>query len=251
MVAGTQKEIVALICCRGGSKGIPGKNIKSFCGVPLLVWLINSAKTTNLFDRIILSTDSEEIASVAECAGVEVPVLRPDYLATDTADQFDAHKHIFEHLGFTDATHSVCVLNNNPFIHPDLILSSADLYEELNGEHVCVDSVEVPGDFVFFRQSKEVGHLLFPIFPLEHKQSKINRQSASKCISPINNIRWGRPSQLDSYEHFKDSFVNHGHGSIRIPKLCNFDLDEPEDWIIAEAMMEKMIEMGKFVRGNR
>lgn len=250
MVDHSNKETIALICCRGGSKGIPGKNIKPFCGVPLLEWLINAANGAKVFGRIILSTDAPEIAELAKSAGIEVPMLRPDYLATDTADQFDAHKHMFDVLKVTDATHHVCVLNNNPFIKADLISASAELFLQLGGNHVCVDSVDVPGDYLYFRQSKEVDGLLRPLFPAEHKASKINRQSAARTISPINNIRWGRPSQLDSYENFKDSYIDHGHGHIALPKLFNFDLDEPDDWIIAEAMMEKMIEMGKFTRGN-
>ena len=61
-----KKEIIALICCRGGSKGIPNKNIKSFCGKPLLSWTIENAKRANVFDKIILSTDSKDIAEIGE-----------------------------------------------------------------------------------------------------------------------------------------------------------------------------------------
>jgi len=58
------KKIIALICCRGESKGIPNKNIKNFSGKPLLAWIIEEAKKTNIFDKIILSTDSKNIAKV-------------------------------------------------------------------------------------------------------------------------------------------------------------------------------------------
>ena len=57
-------ETIGLICCRGGSKGIPGKNIKNFLGLPLLTWITESALSSGIFDRVILSTDSEEIATL-------------------------------------------------------------------------------------------------------------------------------------------------------------------------------------------
>ena len=59
-------DVICLICCRGGSKGIPEKNIKEFCGKPLLGWTLEHAQKANVFDEIILSTDSQEIAEVAE-----------------------------------------------------------------------------------------------------------------------------------------------------------------------------------------
>lgn len=240
-----------MLCCRGGSKGIPGKNIKPFCGIPMLEWIVTATKETGLFDRIIISTDSHDIADVARNCGIEVPVMRPDDLAKDTSNQFDAHKHMFEYLDLNDQDHRICVLNNHPFLTTDLIKSSANLYKELNEEYICVDSVEVPVDYLFFRQARPEGNLLLPLFPVDHKKSDINRQSAAKSFSPLNNIRWGRPSQLNSYESFKDCFIKDGHATVQLPRLSNFSLDEEEDWIIAETIMEKLIEMGKFTRGHK
>ena len=78
-------KVVALICCRGGSKGIPGKNIKMFSGKPLLQWVIDSAKKSKVFDTIYLSTDCSDIAAVGTDAGAVVPELRPQHLATDSS----------------------------------------------------------------------------------------------------------------------------------------------------------------------
>ena len=69
-----------------------------------------------VFDEILLSTDSEEIAEVGKKYGAVIPGLRPAHLATDTSDQFDTHAYIFDLLEMDDETHHVCVLNNNPFI---------------------------------------------------------------------------------------------------------------------------------------
>lgn len=79
------KKILAIIPARGGSKGLPGKNIKMLCGKPLIGWTIEQAKKSVYIDEIFISTDSDEIAEVAESFGVKVPSLRPTELATDAS----------------------------------------------------------------------------------------------------------------------------------------------------------------------
>lgn len=79
------KRILAIIPARGGSKGLPGKNIKEMCGKPLIVWSIEHAQKSKYVDELFISTDSQEIASVAEKYGASCPELRPAELARDTA----------------------------------------------------------------------------------------------------------------------------------------------------------------------
>jgi len=79
------KKILAIIPARGGSKGLPGKNIKLLCGKPLIGWTIEQAQSSKYIDEIFVSTDSNEIAAVAEDFGIKVPFLRPAELATDTS----------------------------------------------------------------------------------------------------------------------------------------------------------------------
>lgn len=78
-------RVLAIIPARGGSKGLPGKNIKSLLGKPLIGWTIEQAKASKYISEIFVSTDSQEIADVAESFGVAVPELRPAHLASDTA----------------------------------------------------------------------------------------------------------------------------------------------------------------------
>lgn len=78
-------KILGIITARGGSKGIPGKNIKELAGKPLIAYTIEAAKKSGVFDRVILSTDDPAIAAVAKEYGCEVPFMRPAELATDTA----------------------------------------------------------------------------------------------------------------------------------------------------------------------
>ncbi len=83
------RRILAVIPARGGSKGLPGKNIRPLAGIPLINWSITAAKQSGFFDEIMVSTDSHEIAAVAREAGASLPFLRPSYLATDNATTMD------------------------------------------------------------------------------------------------------------------------------------------------------------------
>lgn len=91
-------KILAIITARGGSKGLPGKNIKEMNGKPLLAWTIEQAKTSKYLDEIFVSTDSEDIAEVSNNYGVDVQELRPKYLATDDASSIDVIEYTIELL---------------------------------------------------------------------------------------------------------------------------------------------------------
>ena len=90
------KKIIGLIAARGGSKGIPKKNIKPLLGSPLIYWTINEAKKSKYIDRLILSSDNEEIISVAKDCGLEVPFIRPAELAKDETIPVDVFIHAIE-----------------------------------------------------------------------------------------------------------------------------------------------------------
>ena len=82
-------SLTAFIPARGGSKGIPNKNIKIFDGKPLILWSIESAKLSKGVDQIIVSTDCQNIADIALMEGAEVPGLRPKHLSTDDSSTLD------------------------------------------------------------------------------------------------------------------------------------------------------------------
>jgi CMP-N,N'-diacetyllegionaminic acid synthase len=84
---------LCVISARGGSRGLPGKNIRPMLGKPLIVWSIEHALATPEVDRVVVSTDSEDIAAVARAAGAETPFIRPARLATSEAGKFDVFKH--------------------------------------------------------------------------------------------------------------------------------------------------------------
>ena len=92
------KKILALIPARGGSKGLPGKNIRPLLGKPLIAWTIEQAKASKYIDRVIVSTDDKKIEEVAEEYGAEVPFLRPEGLAKDQSRGIDVILHAINFL---------------------------------------------------------------------------------------------------------------------------------------------------------
>jgi N-acylneuraminate cytidylyltransferase/CMP-N,N'-diacetyllegionaminic acid synthase len=90
------KSFLAIIPARGGSKGLVGKNIKELCGRPLITWSIEAGLKSQYIDEVMVSTDYQTIADISKEHGANVPFLRPQYLASDTATSFDAVKHTID-----------------------------------------------------------------------------------------------------------------------------------------------------------
>ena len=90
------KSVIAIIPARGGSKGLPGKNIKSLCGKPLIAWSIEAGLGCQYIDEVMVTTDNEEIANISKRFGASVPFIRPFELASDTATSFDVVKHTLD-----------------------------------------------------------------------------------------------------------------------------------------------------------
>lgn len=104
-------KILCLINARGGSKGVPGKNIKPLGGKPLIAYSVEVGKQSQLISRVVVSTDAQNIADAARAAGADVPFLRPAELATDTAVQIDVIKHAVETVEATDGRYDfICIL---------------------------------------------------------------------------------------------------------------------------------------------
>lgn len=91
-------KAVALICARGGSKGLPGKNVRLLGGRPLIAWAVAQAQSVARVSRVIVSTDSEEIARAARVAGADIPFMRPAELAADDSPEWLVWRHALSHL---------------------------------------------------------------------------------------------------------------------------------------------------------
>ena len=107
-------EVLAIIPARGGSKGIPRKNIRSFAGHPLIAYSIAAAKQSQTVTRVIVSTDDEEIAAVARQYGAETPFLRPAELAEDTTLDLPVFQHALNWLAEHENYHPQLVIQLRP-----------------------------------------------------------------------------------------------------------------------------------------
>ena len=114
----TRPHIVAGIFARGGSKGLPGKNVKPLCGKPLIGWALEAAKAVPQIDRVFVSTDDAEIARVARTFGAEVPFMRPPELARDDAPEWLAWRHAIQTLNGVPGARPVDVLVSVPTTSP-------------------------------------------------------------------------------------------------------------------------------------
>ncbi len=102
MAGSNRVEVLGLITARGGSKGLPGKNLRMLAGKPLIAWTIEAARQSRMLGRIVVSTDDNEIAAVARSCGADVPFMRPANLAQDDSPHVDAVLHALEWLSNRD-----------------------------------------------------------------------------------------------------------------------------------------------------
>jgi CMP-N-acetylneuraminic acid synthetase len=142
-------KILGVITARGGSKSIPRKNIKELAGKPLVVWTIEAARDAGVFDRIIISTDDQEIDDVAKGYGVEVPFLRPAELAKDNTPHLPVMQHAVAWLKEQEGYEPdfVAILQPTAPLRQAFHLREAvDLLKRTGADSV-VSMVEIPGHF--------------------------------------------------------------------------------------------------------
>ena len=223
---------VAIIPARGGSKRIPKKNIKSFCGKPIIAYSIEAAIKSKLFDKVIVSTDDFEIRKISVDYGAEVPFIRPSELASDLAFTIPVIKHAIEFLLDKNISiDSVCCLSATaPMIQDSFLINS----------------------YNYFVNNKVKGYVFsattYP-FPIQ-RAFKLNKQGYVRMINKsFFNIRsqdlcptfhdacqfyWGSEKSFLSQKIFySDDSV-----PFFLPKYLVQDIDSPEDWISAELIFK-------------
>ncbi|MDZ4405789.1 acylneuraminate cytidylyltransferase family protein [Prosthecobacter sp.] len=228
-------RIIGLIPARGGSKGIPGKNLRSLGGKPLLQWAFEAAKDSGVVERVMLSTDSEEIADMGRKLGIEVPFLRPAELAQDDTPMIVVLKHLIEHLRATDTLPDAIML-----LQPTAPLRRAAHLKQA-GELLIpegVDSVvgvtEIPQHYAphYAMKITPDGHLTHY---LPDSAAIKRRQDVPKAYSRDGTVYLFRISTLETY--------NDIYGANCIPLLIPSDetlnLDTMEDWEHAERVFSR------------
>jgi pseudaminic acid cytidylyltransferase len=229
--------IVAIIPARGGSKRIPSKNIKLFAGQPIIAYSIKAAQETNLFDRIIVSTDSEEIAEVAKCYGAEVPFIRPAELADDFAGTVPVLIHALKWLNENGsaADDFCCIYATAPFVQPGFIRSGFDLLKK-NNAGVAFSVTTFPYPILRALKIGDTGRI--EMFWPEHENSRSN--DLPEAYHDAGQFYWGHTEKfMKGKTLFPPDAV-----PIIIPRYLVQDIDTPEDWETAEKM-HSVLQMDK------
>lgn len=223
------KKILALITARGGSKGIPRKNIKPLNGIPLINWTINAAKQSAYIDRLILTTDDIEIADIAINAGCEVPFMRPSSLATDTATSMDVILHALENTK-PDYDYLLLLQPTSPFRTAKQI--DAIIKQGLDrGAPLTVSVSEVKKHPSFMYELKQ-NLDLDPILP---DQLHGRRQDMPKIYEYNGALYLSSIPYLLKNKSFKTEDVQ----AFVMDTITSVDIDEPIDWDFSEFLIKK------------
>jgi pseudaminic acid cytidylyltransferase len=223
---------LAVLPARGGSKRIPRKNVRPFCGRPMLAWPIAAAQESALFDKIIVSTDDPEIAETGRAAGAEAPFIRPLELADDHAGTIPVIAHAVQwarEQGWpVDAV--CCIYPTAPLI------ASGDLAEGLRRLAESRDFVFTATDYAapIFRAFREIESGGVEMFFPEHFTSR--SQDLPRALHDAAQFYWGRP---DAWLTATTLFGPHS-GPLIIPRWRVQDIDTPEDWHRAEALFRAL-----------
>jgi len=231
---------VAIIPARGGSKRIPRKNIRPFAGKPMIVWSIESARTSGLFDHVLVSTDDPEIAQVAQSAGAMVPFERPPELSDDHtgtgAVVLHALQWVIDHWGRPD---SVCLLYPTaPFVTAERIRQG---YELLQGSDAQIVFTATSFPFPIQRAIRLNAQGRAEMFQPEHLMTR--SQDLESAYHDAGQIYWARPDALlNEVSAFSDQSI-----PMILPRHEVQDIDTEEDWDRAEIMFRVL---KKWRQGN-
>ncbi len=220
---------VAIIPARGGSKRIPRKNIKIFAGLPIIAHSIKAAQDSELFDRIIVTTDDDEIADVARSFGAEIPFMRPKELSDDHTATIPVIAHAIQVLQANgdDIETACCIYATAPFIRSEDIIRA---YHALITHHKQYAFPVTTFPFPIWRGVKRDIEGNIQMFWPEHFATR--SQDLEEAYHDVGQFYWGTPDAwLSGQPIFSDAAT-----SIVLPRHLVQDIDTPEDWFRAELM---------------
>jgi CMP-N-acetylneuraminic acid synthetase len=225
--------VVALICARGGSKGLPGKNIRLLAGRPLIAWAISQARAVGRIGRIIVSTDSEKIAAVAREADAEVPFLRPAELARDDSPEWLAWRHALNYLKDSAGAYPdtlIVVPATAPLRTPADLDNCLDEFEK-GGADMVFTVTDAHRNPYFSMVKRHVDGTVSLVIPPEGPV--VRRQDAPVVydITPVAYV--ARPEFVMTRNGMFEGHVR----LVHIPAERAVDIDTPLDFRIAECLV--------------
>jgi len=236
---------LGIIPARGGSKGCPRKNIRTLGGLPLIAYTIQAAQRSGCIDRLVVSTEDEQIADIAESYGAEIPCLRPYELARDDVDILAVIRHMVNYLEEEgDRFDIICVLYaTSPFRDEEDIREAMELFLSSDAE-VLLSVGEVTHGHPYWCWNMDPSGRLSPF--IEQDTVYYQRQLLPRVYEPngaIYLIRREAFPRLDKLLH-TDNMIGY-----LMDEIGSLDINTELDFLIAETIMEKGVKRKKLVYG--
>ena len=225
------KNIITIIPARGGSKSIPKKNIKELGGKPLIAYPIKYAKSINIINKVVVSTDSEEIANIAKKYGAEIPFMRPVELAEDETPTLPVLQHCIDFLEKNEnykPDFIILLCSTSPFLKKERVIEAINLLNEKECNSV-ISGQRDDGRFWCYDKLKK---RYIPFYP----EKRVNRQYYKPLFKEDAAIYFSKydvimkENKLVDEEHVKFVFMNPGE---------IVDIDNLNDWENAEERIKK------------
>lgn len=230
-------EVLVVIPARGGSKGIPYKNIKVLNGKPLICYSIDVARQFTADENICVTTDDDKIIEVVENYGLKVPFKRPDYLATDTSGSNDVILHAWKFYADNGKKYDTVLLlqPTSPFRKVEFLKEAVALYDDRIDMVTSVKLSSCNPYYDGFEENEE------GLLTISKGDGTIERRQDAPCV-------WQQNGSI--YVINTKSLIEKGLSHFTrirkyaMPELYSVDIDNPFDWKIAELLLqENMIEL--------
>ncbi|MBR9814892.1 pseudaminic acid cytidylyltransferase [bacterium] len=222
---------ICIIPARGGSKRIPRKNIRSFCGRPMIAWSIRAAQESGCFERIVVTTDDDEIAEVAKDSGAEAPFRRRAELADDHAPTVPVIADAIDRLGIDGRTSICCLYATAPFVTLDDLRKGRERLETTQAPFVLsVTTFAFPVQRALRRAASGAVELL------DSEQAQTRSQDLEEAWHDAGQFYWG---YADTWKRAHNIF-DPGVQGLPVPRYRVQDIDTEEDWLQAERMMQAL-----------
>lgn len=226
-----KSKILGIIPARGGSKGIPRKNIKKLCGKPLISYVFNAAIKCDLITELILTTDDFEIAEIGKSLGMEVPFIRPKELSNDTAKSIDVVKHAIlemERIKKTEFEYIILLQPTCPFTTTKQIEETIELIQkkELDTVSTVTNVAHSHPSFMYIQENSEFKKLI------NENKDYSSRHQLPKVFVRCGNIYVAKKEFVFS----NGKLLGGKKDFLEIDTKHAVNIDEPIDWVIAEAI---------------
>ena len=227
---------IAIIPARGGSKRIHKKNIKDFFGKPLIAYSIEVALASKLFDKVIVTTDSQEIAKIAQEYGAEVPFIRPAELSDDFSGTSDVINHAINYLKEQGKTYEyICTIYATaPLLQKEYLIEG---YEKLKSSDAVNAFSATSMPFPIQRTFKLNENGRCEMFTPEHYMTR--SQDLEEAYQDAGQFYWTKADKESKEVMFSKESI-----PVILPRYLVQDIDTLEDWKRAEVMYKVLKEIG-------